>query len=550
MGRHATHSTTTTSRGWRPPPAVLVAAVAVVVLVAGALVWWLAGSDSGSGDCGDAESVRVTVAPELAPVAQELLSGDALADSCVRADVTGENPLQTAAALTAGADGTPDVWVPDSSIWPAQVEGASLDAGGSMATSPVVLATSRASAEALGWADSTPGWLDVVVQALTAGRSVPSADLTGEARQIGVSLAVEETGNGLEISDEELQASLSLSAAGATLEEVRAAAVRGDADAGLFAATEQDVIATYLAGDSQAVAVYPQGGSPSMDYPVLRTDDSDANRRIAVDAVVAALTSDEAADAVRAAGFRDADGNAPDAAGPDTGTQEATPQPLPLEPADVTATIEQANRVLAPARLLTVIDTSTSMEAPAAGGTRISLAVDAARTALAGLPDEFSVGLWTFAYQVDGANDYIQQVALRALDADVEGTTQRATLAAELETLPESLTAGGTGLYDTALAAVRAAREQYLEGAVSSVVLLTDGTNDDDAGGISLQGLVDTLRQEADPDRPVTLVGVALGPEADLAELQQIAEATGGNAFSAQDPDDLQSVLFEAIRQR
>jgi Mg-chelatase subunit ChlD len=287
-----------------------------------------------------------------------------------------------------------------------------------------------------------------------------------------------------------------------------------------------------------------------MDYPVLRTDDSDANRRIAVDAVVAALTSDEAADAVRAAGFRDADGNAPDAAGPDTGTQEATPQPLPLEPADVTATIEQANRVLAPARLLTVIDTSTSMEAPAAGGTRISLAVDAARTALAGLPDEFSVGLWTFAYQVDGANDYIQRVALRALDADVEGTTQRAALAAELETLPESLTAGGTGLYDTALAAVRAAREQYLEGAVSSVVLLTDGTNDDDAGGISLQGLVDTLRQEADPDRPVTLVGVALGPEADLAELQQIAEATGGNAFSAQDPDDLQSVLFEAIRQR
>ncbi|WP_029431211.1 substrate-binding domain-containing protein [Blastococcus sp. URHD0036] len=550
MGRHASPSSDDDQRGWRPSPVVLVAALAVVVLVAGGLVWWLTGSDDDAAACDQTQSIRVTVAPELAPVAQQLLADDP-PGGCVTADVTAEDPLQTSAAITAGAEsGVPDVWVPDSSIWPAQVEGATLESAGSMATSPVVLATSRASAEELGWTDGTPGWLDVVIEALTAGRSVPSADLTGQARQLGVSLAVEETGNGTPISDDELRASLSLSAAGATLEEVRQAAIDGDPDAGLFAATEQDVIATYLAGDSQAVAVYPEGGSPSMDYPVLRAADSDGDRGAAVDAVVATLTSDEAAAAVRAAGFRDADGNAPDAAGPDTGTQVEEPAPLPLEPDAAIAAIEQANRILAPSRLLTVIDTSKSMEAPAAGGTRISLAVDAAATALAGLPDEFSVGLWTFAYKVDGENDYVEREPLRGLDADVDGTSQRDALAAELEGLPSSLTGGGTGLYDTALAAVRAAREQYQEGAVSSVVLLTDGTNDDDAGGISLQGLIDTLRAEADPDRPVLLVGVALGPEADLAALQQMAEATGGGAFSAQDPDDLQSVLFEAIRQR
>ncbi|MGY1740333.1 MULTISPECIES: VWA domain-containing protein [unclassified Blastococcus] len=550
MGRHAS-TTTATRRAWPPPPLVLVAAVAVVVLVAGGLVWWLAGSDGGgSGGCADPVAVRVTTAPEIAPVAQELLAGDALGDECVSATVTGEDPLQTAAALTAGAEtALPDVWVPDSVIWTAQVEGAELESAGSMATSPVVLATSRASAEDLGVAETTPPWLDLVIAALSAGRSVPSADLTGEARQIGVSLAVEQTGNGLEVSDEELEASLALSEAGATLEQVRDAAIEGAPDAGLFAATEQDVLATHLAGASEVVALYPEGGSPSLDYPVVRAGDP-GDRGDAVDAVVAALTSDAAVEAVRAAGFRDADGNAPDAAGPDTGTRTEAPQRLAMEPEAATASIEQANRVLAPSRLLTVIDTSQSMEAPAGTSNRITLAVDAARTSLALLPDEYSVGLWTFAYQVANGNDWVENVPIRALDADVEGGSQRDALGAALETLPGSLTRGGTGLYDTALAAVRAAREQYREGEVSSVVLLTDGENEDDAGGISLQGLVDTLRAEADPDRPVQLIGVAFGPDTDLAALQQIAEATGGRAYDAQDPSDLQDVLFDAIRQR
>jgi hypothetical protein len=48
----------------------------------------------------------------------------------------------------------------------------------------------------------------------------------------------------------------------------------------------------------------------------------------------------------------------------------------------------------------------------------------------------------------------------------------------------------------------------------------------------------------------VKVIGVALGPDADLAALEQIAEATEGAAYSAVDPADLQTVLFDALRQR
>jgi hypothetical protein len=80
-------------------------------------------------------------------------------------------------------------------------------------------------------------------------------------------------------------------------------------------------------------------------------------------------------------------------------------------------------------------------------------------------------------------------------------------------------------------------------------VLITDGENEDDAG-IQLQPLLDTLRAEADPARPVKVVGIALGPDADLDALEQIADATGGAAYPALDPEDLQGVLFDAIRRR
>jgi Mg-chelatase subunit ChlD len=268
-----------------------------------------------------------------------------------------------------------------------------------------------------------------------------------------------------------------------------------------------------------------------------------------VDAVVAALTSDAARDRVRQAGFRDRDGGSPADAGPDTGVQAEAPTALDLDPAAVQQLLGRLASVATPSRLLAVIDVSTSMEAPVGDGTRATLARDAAAGALSLLPDAASVGIWAFAHQLDGDTDWQELAPLERLDVELDGTPRREALSEVLDTIPGRLDPGGTALYDTTLAAVRAARDAYDPTSVNTVVLITDGENDDDAG-IGLPELLDTLRAEADPARPVKVVGIALGPDADLDALQQIGDATAGAAYPALDPEDLQSVLFDAIRRR
>jgi Mg-chelatase subunit ChlD len=267
-----------------------------------------------------------------------------------------------------------------------------------------------------------------------------------------------------------------------------------------------------------------------------------------VDAAVRALTSDAARSAVTEAGFRDADGTAPPGAEA-AGIREAAPQALQLDPAEVQALLAQLSELAAPSRILTVFDISTSMEAAAGDGTRATLARDAAKSTLTLVPGNFALGLWFFAAELDDERDWTEAVPTRELEAEVEGTVQRELLDEQLDTIPERLSPGGTGLYDTTLAAVQAARSDFDPTAVNSVLMVTDGTNEDEQG-IELDELLDTLREEADPERPVKVIGVALGPDADLAALEQVAEATGGAAYSAVDPTDLQTVLFDALRQR
>ena len=546
MGRHA--DTSTVRRTQRPAPVALVVALVVLALVAGGLVWWLA-TGSGGSDCEQNRTVRVAVAPELGAVAQQLLDEpqDLGGGTCAVAEVTAQEPLQTVGDLSAlEASALPHVWVPDSSLWTVRAGDADLDASGSMATSPVVLGTSRAAADALGWTASPPDWR----AALSGERPIAVPDLAASAEGVSALAAVQTSlGGGDQADNAVVQAVLAARRGPATTPaDALEAASRNDVDAPLVPISEQEVItANRLAPESQLVAVYPAEGSPQLDYPVLRVGSPADDDRAAVDAVVRTLTSAAARTAVLDAGFRDAEGTAPTEPGP--GVQEQAPEALEVDPEGVQALLGELSRLAAPSRLLTVIDVSASMEAPAGDGTRATLARDAARSALTLIPGTSSIGLWVFAHQLEGEQDWQELAPIRTLAEEVDGSTQRELLDRELETIPDRLDPGGTGLFDTTLAAFRAAQEQYDPEAVSSVVIVTDGTNED-GSGIGIGELLQALADEADPQRPVKVIGVALGPDADITALQQIGDATGGAAYSAVDPTDLQDVLFDALRQR
>jgi hypothetical protein len=152
---------------------------------------------------------------------------------------------------------------------------------------------------------------------------------------------------------------------------------------------------------------------------------------------------------------------------------------------------------------------------------------------------------------MDGTKPYRELSPVAPLRAAESGVTHREVVTRKLLSLDQQLTGGGTGLYVTALAAIRSLRARYDPRASNSVILFTDGTNLNDPR-LSLQQLLTTLRQEAagSPGKPVRIVCIGLGPRIDFRALEAIADATGGSAYQAQTGAALQTALGDAISPR
>jgi hypothetical protein len=529
--------------------------------------------------CADPVRLSVAVAPELEPVVtattqQWTATKPKINGKCVALSVTAADPADITAAIAgqhqatltgvgqaAGQVRVPDVWIADSSTWLQR-----LRAGGrdwvpadtpSIARSPVVLAMPQPAAATLGWPNKKLTWADVLNK-LAAGAKLksgivdPNRDAAGLSGLVALSAAANAAGpKGQEATVAGLRALAGGRAAlrADLLTRFPRGADVGSLASGLAAAplSEQAVMA-YNAGQPPVplAPVYLEPAPPALDYPYTVLPTTNADTTSAAQALLITLDGGTYRDSLARQGLRAADGTAGTGF---TAAKGAPAGPLPPGAAPDPAVIEKLlsswTALTAPGRMLAVLDVSGSMAAPvptAGNATREQVAVEAARRGLTLLDDTWAVGLWVFSTKLDAGNDYRQVVPIGPL------SSQRQDLLDGLGGIRVKPN-GGTGLYNTVLAAYKTVQASWDPGRVNSVVLFTDGKNED-APGLTLDQVVDALTKAKDPARPVEVVALGIGNQVSETELKRITDATGGATFLAPDPSKVGETFLKALALR
>lgn len=574
MAKHSASSVA----GWGT--AILIGVVALLVVVAGFGAWALLGGRDGDGGT-DAADDPTTPAVTATPTDAAATTSDrtAAADDCTPVTVWAAPQLLPAVERAAGRAGTdcfsytvvaretttaqsglrggerPHVWLPSSAAWPTLVaaDGVSLEVGETVASSPVMLAAVPQVVSGLGQlgvtAETTFADLTAIYRGLAASGDAPVRLRVGDPRVDAASMALLSTAGAQPGGWAEAG-----SDARGTVVLLAQTAVQGEPTSAIAAdpttivpATEQQIAAAGAEG-LQLQGIPLADGAGVVRMPFVRVGESGSPG--AVDALEQQLVSEEGAADLAELHLRPGtDGPAPGVEGvPETlgtGTEDV--------PEDVVALTEQTWTVIAPqSRILTLIDISGSMEAEIGDTTRIDLTRTAAQTALSVIPDQTAIGLWYFATALDGDNDYVEEVPLRALNEEVRsGVTHKDVLLAETEDLGLDTLTGDTGLHDSLWAAYQYMQDQQSPESISSVLLLTDGINDDSTGGLSEDEVVQRLTEarEGNPS-PVTVVLIGMGPDVDEEALQRLALAAGGESFVLRDPRELPQVFVDVVARR
>jgi Ca-activated chloride channel homolog len=572
-GRHRT-APSPGGRGLR----VVAAAVVVLVVLGGS--YYAYGKVSKAG-CSTPVHLTVAAAPEIAPVVKAQATAwaaDAQVNgSCVTVDVSSAESADIAAALADqakvsltgvgranGKTKIPDTWVPDSSAWLLRLRTAKVgtvpNVGVSLAKSPVVLAMPEPFASSLGWPGTKLTYaalLDTITKGggqLKVGITDPTRDSSGLSGLLAMSAAAQATGAQ---ATENATAALRALAAGSS-------SVRQEVLQRFPRATDTTTLSSSLAAaplSEQAVVQYNQGQPPvrlaalyvaplpnPLDYPYVTLAGATGDRASAAAALGKALTGAAFKDKLAPAGFRGPDGTTGKGFPALTGAPASLPAPAAGATPDGAA-IEQLLQawltVALPARMLAVLDVSGSMlnKVPTAQNrTREEVLTEAARKGLSLFDDTWAVGLWIFSTELDGPTDYKQLQPIGPLSA------QRTQLLQSLATVQPKKN-GDTGLYDTILAGYKTVLQGWDDGAVNSLVVMTDGENDD-KNGINLDQLLQQLKATVDPQKPISVILIGIGTDVKQADMERITNAVGGGTFLAPDPAKIGEIFLKAISLR
>jgi Ca-activated chloride channel family protein len=502
----------------------------------------------------------------------------------------------------------PDVWVPDSSMW-AQLAELQLKAAHrpdpipveqpSIATSPLVVAMPRPMAQAIGWPRRPIGWADLLGAlqkeggwaalghpewgAVKLGKTDPTQSTPGLEGVIGALTATLQAG------------ALTPAVLNAHMDETRtlilglerAPGEQADTATNFLVNLQQEddsgaalkFVSAVPLGEKQVfdynqgnpggdpgtlgehakpkvplVAVYPKEGTPEADHPwlVLNEPWVDSAKRSAASAFLGYLLSPTVQAKFQAAGLRDANGKAGSVATELNGLlsdQPARVIPNP-SPAVVGGILQGWGQASRRGNVLAVFDVSGSMNepVPGTGTTKMGLVRHAAAAATALWAPEDNVGIWAFSTKLppDG-KDYQEIVPLGPVDAVIPGTNKTRRQLLDEGVAKLQATTHDTALYETALAAFRLVQSHYVPGRINTVVLLTDGINDNPGNPLTLAQLLQQLKAGEKSGPQVRVITIGYGRDADVNALKAISQATGGAFFSAADPRGIEEIFLHAL---
>ncbi|XVX20716.1 substrate-binding domain-containing protein [Actinomycetota bacterium] len=505
-----------------------------------------AAGTGGNEDCTERPLVIVRAADEIAAVVRAAGERVAARGICGEVSVQGGSSADAAREIAQGF--LPDVWVPDSSIWTDKANsGASKEKWGdgpSLATSPVMVAASpynvaKSSEQRPSWPTLLGGGSQAVRMADPERDAASRLALFAATAARGQSAADQlKAGAGaIFLSRAEAHGQLEL------LTNYTANPTKSPS----FPASEQ-AIAAYNKdhGDKKLGGYVPLGGTAALDYPWIASTHLTPEGSAIARAVQAEMASDATRKHLKEAGFRrEATDAGPTFEGSTGGAFTAI---TALKPSQREAAVKQWQSVKKDMRMLAVIDVSGSMKQPVTeSASRMQVAQGAASSALKILPAGSQIGGWAFSTHKDGKRkDWVEMTPVRQLDAPVGKGNQRDALLKSVATMPK-LIGGDTGLFDTTLAAWRHMHGSFDPNYINSVVIMTDGKNDDPDGGITLAKLLETIKSEGDPERPVKVITIGIGANTDPASAAAVAKATGGSSFVAKSAEDIQKVFVQAL---
>ncbi|WP_203589804.1 VWA domain-containing protein [Streptomyces sp. SID13031] len=540
-----------TSNNSRRP--LYLTAVGLLVLSLGAVfVVRSFGSESGSDgflggkSCDDPTQVRLSTTPELQPLLEAAAKSlaakkDDSTAACLQFSITAAPSSKVARDVANSTEGRPDLWVPDSTLWVSQADdGQKIPAVAvpSIASSPLVLVGLPPNFA------NTASWLGAFTKAAPALLD-PLTQSPGALALLAIQAERTKTSaTDTDVSEVIVPTAQKLGSMAKPYTDVNGLFGRA-AQAGsnlVVPASEQSFVKFQDEHpDSELKAVVPRTGTLLLDYPIVVTAQSnDETFSEAAKALAAEVSGPASTQARDDAGFRDS--VASDlGAGRGVGTITRLTAPAT---AAINKVLGDWTRLSLSAHSLAVVDVSGSMAEMVGNKTRMQLTIEAAVGGLGLFPDNAALGLWTFSTKIGPLDsDFKELIPIGKLSPNQR---QKITTALAVQ---KPIKGGGTGLYDTAIAAVRAVRSGYDSSAVNAVLLFTDGKNDD-PGSLSLAKTVQTLEGLRDPARPVRIIALGMGPDADANELRALAAATGGQSYVAKNPQDLRNVFISALQSR